>query len=82
MAHDCLGHIEDIAPDDTQYQREFLALWDGQPHGDIRVCGDLSAEPQKRLLGALPIYISDVNDNFIVSPDGRFVGEYEKPEVA
>ena len=75
--HSCLEHIEDTAPDGTQYQMEFLALWDGKPHGDIRVCGDISAKPQKRFLGVLPIFISDVSDSFIRSPDGRFVGEHE-----
>ena len=77
----CLEHIEDTAPDGTQYQTEFLALWDGKSHGDIRVCGDISAKPQKRLLGVLPIFNSNVTDSFTMSPDGRFVGEYEKPEV-
>jgi hypothetical protein len=36
-------------------RQEFNAFWDDKPHGDIRVCGDLSADPQKRLLGFLPV---------------------------
>ena len=76
-AHDCLEHIEGTAPDGTQYQMEFQAVWDGKPHGDVRVCGDLSAVPQRPLLGFIPIYVSDVTDGFIMSPDGRFVGEHE-----
>lgn len=79
QAHDCLEHIEGVAPDGTRYQMEFQAMWDDKPHGDVRVCGDLSADPQKRLLGVLPIYISDVADSFIMRPDGRFVGEDETP---
>lgn len=78
QAHDCLEHVEGVAPDGTQYQMEFQAVWDGKPHGDVRVCGDLSAEPQRPLLGFIPIYVSDVTDSFIMSPDGRFVGENEK----
>jgi hypothetical protein len=58
---------------------EFQAVWDGKPHGDVRVCGDLSAEPQRQLLGFIPIYIADVTDSFIMSPDGRFVDEHETP---
>ena len=75
--HDCLDHCEGTAPDGTTYQMEFNAFWDDKPHGDIRVCGDLSADPQKRRLRFLPVYTPDVTDSFIMSPDGRFVGEDE-----
>jgi len=71
------SHPTGIAPDGTKYQIEFQALWDGKPHGDVRVCGDLSAMPHKTLLGFIPVYVSDVTDSFIMSPDGRFVGEHE-----
>jgi len=54
-------------------------VWDGKPHGDVRVCGDLSAVPHQTLLGFIPVYVSDVTDSFIMSTDGRFVGEYETP---
>jgi hypothetical protein len=77
QAHDCLEHVEGIAPDGTKYQMEFQAVWDGKPHGDVRVCGDLSAVPHQTLLGFIPVYVSDVTDSFIMSPDGRFVGEHE-----
>ena len=75
VARDCLEHVEGTAPDGTQYQIEFNALWDDKPNGDVRVLGSLSAEPQKPLLGFIPIYTPDVTDSFIVSPEGRFVGE-------
>jgi len=78
QAHDCLEHIEGTAPDGTRYQMEFQAFWDGKPYGDVRVCGDLSAEPQRPLLGFIPVYTPDVTDSFIMSPDGRFVGEDKK----
>ncbi|MBA4150861.1 MAG: hypothetical protein H0X66_22345 [Verrucomicrobia bacterium] len=76
--HDCLDHLEGTVPEGTTYQIEINAFWDDKPHGDIRVCGDLSADPQKRLLGFLPIYTPDVTDSFIMSPDGTFVGEDER----
>lgn len=75
QACDCLEHIEGDASDGTPYQIELQAFWDDKPHGNIRVSGNLSAEPQRPLLGFLPIYIPDVIDDFIMSPDGRFVGE-------
>ena len=78
-AHDCLEHIEGIASDGTQYQIEFQALWDDKPHGDVRVLGDLSAQPQRPLFGFIPVYTPDVTDSFIMSPEGRFVGEHETP---
>lgn len=71
-AHDCLEHVEGIAPDGTVYQMEFNVFWDDKRYRDVRVCGDLSAEPQRPLLGFISVYTSDVTDSFIMSPDGRF----------
>lgn len=70
VERDCLQHIEGTASDGTRYQMEFQAFWDDKPQGDVRICGDLSAEPQRLLLGFLPIYTPDVTDSFIMSPDG------------
>ena len=78
-AGDCLEHVEGIASNGTQYQMEFQALWDAKPHGAVRVCGDLSAEPQRPLVGFIPVYTPDVTDSFILSPDGQFVDEHETP---
>jgi hypothetical protein len=78
---DCLDHFEGVGSDGTEYQLEFNAFWDDKPHGDIRVCGSLSAEPQKRLLGFLPIYTPDLTDSFIMSPDGSFVDEDEEKRI-
>lgn len=77
---DCLEHFEGTSSDGTDYQLEFNAFWDDKPHGDIRVCGSLSAEPQRQLLGFLPIYIPHLTDSFIMSPDGSFVDEEEIDE--
>ena len=79
--HDCLEHVEGVSSDGTPYQMEFNAFWDDKPHGDIRVCGDLSAEPQRRLLGFFPIYMPHVTDSFIMSPDGSFVGESDTAKI-
>ncbi|MEX2286123.1 MAG: hypothetical protein WD648_03475 [Planctomycetaceae bacterium] len=65
--HDCLESVEGVASDGTEYQMEFNVFWDDKRGGDVRVLGDLTAEPQT--------YTSDVTDDFIMSPDGRFVGE-------
>ncbi len=73
--HDSLHHAEGVFEDGTEYQMEFNVFWDDRPGGDVRVCGDLCAEPQRRLLGFLPVYTPDVTDSFIMAPDGTFVGE-------
>ena len=73
--HDCLAHFEATAADGTEYQIEINALWDDRPGGDVRVIGSISAEPQRRLLGVLPIYVADATDSFIMNPNGEFVGE-------
>jgi len=75
QSHNCLEHVEGQAPDGTTYLIEFNVFWDAKPHGNIRMLGDLSANPQKPLLGILPIYFPDVADSFIMRPDGTFVGE-------
>jgi hypothetical protein len=74
--HDCLAHVDGTAPDGTEYQMEFQALWNDKPRGEIIVFGDLSAEPQRPLLGFIPIYTPDVTDSFIMSPDGQIVAEH------
>lgn len=75
IGRDCLEHVEGIAADGSEYQMEFQVFWDGKPRGNIRVFGDICVEPQKPLLGFIPIYTSDAVDSFIMSSDGRFVGE-------
>ncbi|HVS08496.1 MAG TPA: hypothetical protein VMS76_01385 [Planctomycetota bacterium] len=67
--------VEGVAPDGTKYIMEFDVLWDDKPQGDIRLLGSLYAFPQRPLWGFLPIYRPDVGDDFIMAPDGRFVGE-------
>lgn len=73
------GHFELIEAkhaDGTCYQMSFDAFWDDGPLGNVRVCGSLWAEPQKRrrVLG-LWVYSPHVTDEFIMAPNGEFVGE-------
>ena len=75
---DCLEHFEGSGTDGTEYQLEVNAFWDDKPHADILVAGSLSAEPQRRLLGFLPVFMPHVTDSFIMSRDGSFVDENEE----
>jgi hypothetical protein len=77
LRHDCLEHLEGVAPDGRTYQIEFQAFWDDKPNGDVRVMGTISVDPQRPLWGFIPIYTADFVECFIMSPDGRFVGEDE-----
>jgi len=72
---ECLDQIEATATDGTKVQMEFNVCWDDKSGSDVRVYGDLSASPQKPLLGFIPIYTPDVMDSFIMRPDGTFVDE-------
>lgn len=74
-AHDCLRIVEGIFDDGTEYVIEFNVLWDGRKDGDVRVCGDITALPQHRPMGVLPIFTPDATDCFLMTPDGTFVGE-------
>jgi hypothetical protein len=73
--NDCLYHIEGGFGDGPVYQMELNVLWDDNRGGNIRVLGDITTEPQRPLLGFLPVYTSDASDSFIMAPDGTFVGE-------
>src|SRR5258708_2737205 len=77
-AHDGGGHletVEGVAADGTTYSLNFDVFGDDKPEGDVRVCGYHYGNPQKPLFGFLPISLADVADSFIMTPEGRFVGE-------
>ena len=59
----------------ADYQIEIQFSWDDKPQGDIRVHGSIDECPHRPLFGFLPIYVSSVTDDFILSPQGAFVGE-------
>ncbi len=70
------GHIEAKHQDGTCYQISFDAFWDDKPSENVRICGSLWAEPQKcRQILGLSIYSPHVANDFIMAPDGKFVGE-------
>jgi hypothetical protein len=73
--HDCLKYFEGEHADGTEYCMEFNVFWDDKPGAALRVIGDLTTAPQRPWLGFLPIYTPDVSDDFIMRPDGTFVGE-------
>lgn len=75
IAHDCLRHTEGVFDDGTEWQMEFNVFWDDKRGGDVRVCGDITTEPQRRLLRVLPVFLPDATDSFIMAADGSFVGE-------
>ena len=59
---------EVIAPGGQAYQIEVDAMWDDQPNSDLRV---IAAIDDGRLLSAFMPLVQD----FIIRPDGTFVGE-------
>jgi hypothetical protein len=58
---------EVLGSDGIRYQIEVQAFWDGMSGGDIRVMGGIDD-------GGVSAFIP-MTDSFIISPDGRFVGE-------
>ena len=52
----------------ASYTLEFDVVWDDKSKGDIRVIGAIDD-------GTLRNAISPLSDDFILTPDGRFVGE-------
>jgi hypothetical protein len=59
---------EAVGRSGTHYQIEILFFWDDKPDGDVRVIGSISDGRGFRAF--VP-----VTESFIMSPEGRFVGE-------
>ena len=70
-----LHQVDRDYDDGTFYQITIEVFWDGRMGGNIRVCGDLSAQPHMVLSGSTQIYFPDVTDSFIMDSDGNFIGE-------
>ena len=51
----------------TVYQLEFQAVWDGKKDGNLRIIGAIDD-------GGLRAFIR-LTEDFILTPDGSFVGE-------
>ena len=60
-------HLEVTGSSGAQYQIEIQVFWDNKPSGDVRVMGAIDD-------GGLRAFVP-LTDDFIVSPDGRFIGE-------
>lgn len=56
------------SPSGTIYQVEIEVFWDGGPGGDLRVGGSIDD-------GSLRYASSPLCDDFIMAPDGSFIGE-------
>ena len=74
-AHNGLEVIDGTAPDGTPYTIETNILWDDRHKRQIRVMADLSTCTRDCLLGFIPAFSPDVADEFILKPDGTFLGE-------
>jgi hypothetical protein len=59
--------LEVVAPSGTRYCIELQVFWDDKPNGDVRVVGSIDDDGIRAFL--------PVTDGFILSPEGRFVGE-------
>jgi len=51
----------------TKYQVEFQAVWDGEADGNLRVIGSIDDGGKQAFM--------PFTDDFIMSPNGEFVGE-------
>jgi hypothetical protein len=60
--------IEVVGSSGTHYQIEMEAIWDREPKSDLRVV--VSIDDGSLLRSTFPLV-----DDFIVLPDGTFVGE-------
>jgi len=60
-------HYEVSSASGTLYQMEILAFWDDKPNGVLRVRGAIDD-------GGIRAYVPMIED-FLITPDGRFVGE-------
>ena len=58
---------EIVAPSGIRYQVEVLIVWDSKPGQNIRVLGSIDDGGWRALMPQ--------NDDFIMAPDGSFVGE-------
>lgn len=74
LIQDGLARFEETVSDGTGYQMEFNVFWDDGEGGDVRVMGDLNADPHLPIPGTR-VYLSQVTDSFIMAPDGSFACE-------
>lgn len=61
-------HYEVVGFAGAEYQVEIQFFWDGPPGGDLRVLGSIDD-------GSFWYATKPLTDDFVIAPDGRFVGE-------
>ncbi|MEM6820416.1 MAG: hypothetical protein AAF558_00545 [Verrucomicrobiota bacterium] len=59
----------------SAYQIEIQAFLDDSKSRNIRVTGDISPDPHPPLWGFIPLYLDTASDDFIMTPEGKFVNE-------
>ena len=62
-----IDSLEVTGPSGVDYQIEIQFTWDGKQDGDVRVMGGIDDGGWRAF--------APLCDDFIMSPDGRFVGE-------
>ena len=60
--------IEIAGPSGQSYQVELNVFWDHKPGGNVRVAAAIDD-------GSFRASFSPLSDDFIIAPDGSFVGE-------
>ncbi len=71
--HDCLSHVEGTRDDGTEWQIEVNVYWDDWKSQTVRVCADITTFGPNS--GDYIPTTSYPIDDFIMAPDGTFVGE-------
>ena len=70
-----LDVIDSTTPGGAPYTIETNILWDDRSKRQIRVIASLSTGRRGCLLGFIPAFSPDVADEFILAPDGTFLGD-------
>lgn len=70
-----LDVIDGTTQGGTLYTIETNILWDDRSKRQIRVIASLSTGRRGCLLGFIPAFSPDVADEFILAPDGTFLGD-------
>jgi len=61
------NHIDTVGPSGTKYQVDIEVMWDDKSKGDLRIIGAVDDGGWRALI--------PLTDDFILRPDGTFVGE-------
>ncbi|NND96477.1 MAG: hypothetical protein HKN47_04005 [Pirellulaceae bacterium] len=73
--HTPVDVIQGTSHNGVGYTIEISILWDDKNRRHIRVMADLTSSNRGCLFGFIPVLKPDVADDFIMAPDGTFIGE-------